>query len=388
MNYFQFLVVLAVLSGCGSDPAPATAGQADAAAGLTDAAASETTADAKADSKPNDTAVSAKDATTDGATTDVKVTETAGKTLPTCAQAVSGWVVTGKCSNGGSSIPYACMKAKGCELTWETDYRNWSGPMADGAYHLKNATGTEKIDGAFDSKDSGTYTYEGGSLTCTASIERFISSVTDQTCCDPVGQDCADKTMACVPIADTQDNQEIVTTGCLAMADAPTSTEGAVCKLAPALPCAAGLLCAREFGVTTGADGTCKKLCSAATHCAATQSCVIVGGAPKTGVCSHTCAPFVDAASPLACPAGFGCLAAGVANAKSERELGTLCLLQGSGKLGDACTSSSTCAPSSTCSGNQCKALCDSAHPCQTGACTDFGLPLGPTAPAGFGYCK
>ncbi|MBM4343318.1 MAG: hypothetical protein FJ100_08065 [Deltaproteobacteria bacterium] len=393
----RLLFVLAAalaLPRCASDPKPAatadgatTADTAVADGSPADGAVADT---AKADATKAETgtgdATTASD-TKAGSTGDAKPADVAKK-LPTCAEAAGGWVVTGTCSTGGASIPYACMKAKDCTLTWETDYRNWSGPLTGATYALKNGTGSEKIDGTFESMDTGSYTYAGPGITCNATMERFVSTVAPQPCCDPVGQDCADKNTACVPMAEQWNGQEILTTGCLPLADGATTSEGAVCKLAAEQPCAAGLLCARPVGVSSGSEGTCKKLCAAATHCGSIQSCVIVGGAPKTGVCSATCGPFATAGDPLACPAGFGCSPAAVASAQAERELGTVCLKQGNGKAGDACTSSTTCAPGTTCNSGQCRPLCDDAHPCAAGACAGFGLPEGKTVGKGFGYCK
>lgn len=373
------LIVLAACAGSEKSSAPAGTSAKDAggdgATALADTAAADTAAAdiASADAGKADAAADAKN---DAKTADVPKIS--------CAGVAGGWAVTGTCSNGGTSIPFGCMMVKDCTLSWETDYRDWVGPLTGADYSLKGKAG-DSIVGHFDGPDDATYTYQGGSLTCESSMTRFASSMTGQVCCHAVAQDCADAGQACVPIAEG----DIVTTGCLDVAAGATATEGAACSDTDLpLTCGKGLICGRPIGSPKGTASHCKKLCVGSKDCGATQNCLIVSGSPKSGVCETSCVAFAATGTAGACPAGMACTVAAVADAAEDRVSGTLCVLQGSGAVGAACDSTSDCGADSLCLGSKCRSLCDKAHPCAAGSCTDFGLTPGPTAPQGFGYCK
>lgn len=362
--------------GCGSSTS--TASKADAASTADSAGDSTPTGDASGDSTPTgDTSGDSKGG--DAQTSDSKASDT---TAFSCAQAAGAWAVTGTCSNGGGSIPYACMKVKDCTATWETDFRDWTGSLTGADYHLKNAAGSESIDGHFDDGNSGSYTFKGGSLTCDATMVRYSSTASDQLCCDVIVQDCVGPGQGCVPMLEGDVGAEIVTTGCLALADNATTSEGAACD-ASGLPlsCGKGLLCIKG----NGGQGTCAKLCISAGNCGASQNCVIASGAPKAGVCETACTPLAGNNS---CGDGQFCGPAAAANAAGQRVMAGACSAAGTTKFGGPCQGSGECKADSLCISGVCAPQCDDSHPCDVGTCTGFGLDLAQGMPANFGYCK
>lgn len=362
---------------CGADKAPAKV-VADAAV-VIDAGPETAAADVAADTVAKETA--AVDIKT------VDVVKDTGKTVP-CAARAGGYVVDGTCSNGGSSIPYACMLVKGCELTWQTDFRDWTGPLVGNDYTLVNAAKTDKIAGHFDDETSGTYTYEGGTLTCNASMALFETTFATDICCDPVAQACSEAGTACVPIQDGLAAALIVTTGCVALSETATSL-GAPCSTAPGkLTCQKGLICGGDGAGAAKDAGHCKKLCVGQGDCAAGQGCTIITTAPKGGVCAAICSPWAEKGTATACGDGEGCIPQTVSNAKAERVMGSRCIAVPGGKAGDACTTADGCSNGLACVGKACAPLCDDAHGCKTGACTGFGVTNGGDVGAGFGYCK
>ncbi len=368
----------------------AVVGSATAMATLTAGCGSDATTAAAADAAVSDSKV-ADSTSKDGVATDTVAGDVAkadSKTdtfTPSCAQAAGAWAVTGTCSNGASSIPFACMKAKGCTLTWEADFREWTGTLAGADYHLTNAAGSENIDGHFKSADMGSYTFSTKGLTCDATMDRFSSDLSDQLCCDVVAQDCQGAGKVCVPMLDTGSGAEIVTTGCLDVAGDATTTAGATCN-GNGLPltCGKGLLCVKPTGAGGSGQGACAKLCANAGDCGTSQSCVIASGAPKSGVCEAGCTPL---ASKDGCGDGQFCGPAALSDSSGQRVMGGACAVGGTVKAGEKCSGSGQCQVGAICASGACAALCDNAHPCPTGTCTGFGLTLAGSAPAGFGYC-
>lgn len=374
------LVAFALTAACAETAAPAK--PADTASGAQDATAA---ADSAADTTAADSAKLAETALPDVKSSDA--VKDVSKVVP-CADRAGGYVVDGQCSNGAQSIPYACMLVKGCDLTWETDFRDWSGPLTGNDYALANAGKTDTITGTFTGETTGKYTYKGGSLTCEATMEKFESTFASDICCSVTGQACSQPDTACVPIQDSAGPVNIVTTGCVPLAQAAT-TEGAPCSAAPGkLTCKAGLICSKDGGAADKDAGHCKKLCVAKTDCGQGQACVIVTGAPKSGVCAPVCSPFAELGSAGGCKAGETCAATAVSDGKGERGIGGECVASDDGKEGASCSSGSGCANGLACVDKKCAPYCDNGHPCKSGSCTNFGLPNGPDVGAGFGYCK
>lgn len=371
-------VVVGMVAGCSAQTTPAKA-VADVAAVADIAAETASAADSVAETAAKDTAAAEVKF--------VDATKDTGKVVP-CAARAGGYVVDGKCSNGGTSIPYACMLVKGCELTWQTDFRDWTGPLTGNDYTLVNAAKTDTIKGHFDDETSGTYTYEGGTLTCDATMARFETTFASDICCDPVAQACSEPGTACVPIQDKADTATVVTTGCVALADNAT-VEGAGCSTAAGkLTCKAGLICGGDGNPDAKDAGHCKKLCVAQTDCKAGQNCTIVTTAPKGGVCAAICSPFADKGSATACAATEACIPLTVSDSKAERVMGTRCVTSQGANAGEPCDSGGSCSNGLVCIGKACAYLCDGAHPCTKGSCGNFGVPNGADVAAGFGYCK
>jgi len=250
---------------------------------------------------------------------------------------------------------------------------------------LSNTAGTENIDGHFDSSNAGSYTFATKGLTCDATMVRFSSTLTDQLCCDVVAQDCQEAGKVCVPMLDSDSGAEIVTTGCIDVAADATTTAGAACAGGLPLACGKGMLCIKATGAGSGGQGTCAKLCVSAGDCGALQSCVIASGAPRSGVCESACTPL---ASSNTCGDGQFCGPAALSDSKGQRVMGGACAVAGTGKPGDKCSGSGQCQVDAICVAGKCAALCDSGHPCSTGTCKDFGLPLASSVGAGFGFCE
>lgn len=383
-NRFSVAVLAGLLGACGQATAPPVAADGSAAA---EVAAQDAVAAAADAAKGADT--TAADAATDGAaakdvaTIDAKAD--ASKPIA-CADRAGGYLVDGKCSNGGTSIPFACMLVKGCDLTWQTDFRNWSGPLIGNDYTLVNAAKTDKIVGKFENATGGTYTYEGPGLTCNATMERFESTFATDICCSVVGNSCSDAASACVPIQESAGPANIVTTGCVPLADAPTTVDAPCSAAAGKLTCKAGLMCIKDS--VKGDGGHCKKLCVAAGDCPAGQGCTIASAAPKAGVCFAVCSPFAAATDPLGCPQGQACMPLTASDAQAERVMGARCVPTEGGKIGDSCGSGANCENGAVCVAKSCAAICDDAHPCKAGSCTGFGVANGPDVGNGFGYCK
>ncbi len=108
---------------------------------------------------------------------------------------------------------------------------------------------------------------------------------------------------------------------------------------------------------------------------------------PPGGICAYgiegsdtifLCAPYDDCdvvGGTTGCPSGQGCYL--VSDAGDG-----LCLTNGTGATGTACTSTLDCRAGNICAdpgtGNVCIKLCDSSHPCSSGTCnTNVGLPTG-----------
>lgn len=381
---FSLTVLVGLLSACGQATTAPVAADSSATAEV----AAPDTASASADAAKS-ADIASTDSTTDLAVAKDVATVDAKPDAPkpiACADRAGGYLVDGKCSNGGASIPFACMLAKGCELTWQTDFRNWTGPLVGNDYTLVNAAKTDKIVGKFESATGGSYTYEGPGLTCNATMERFESSFATDVCCNVVAQGCADAGSACVPIQESAGPANIVTTGCVPLGDAPTTVD-APCNAAPgALTCKAGLMCIKD--AAKGDGGHCKKLCVAAGDCPAGQACTIASTAPKGGVCFPSCSPFAAVGADGACAVGQACMPLAVSDAAAERVMGARCVPTAGGKAGDACGAGANCENGAVCVAKLCAPLCDDAHPCKSGQCTGFGPPNGPDVGKGFGYCK
>ncbi len=337
-------------------------------------------------------ALAAADVAADGQTTDLGAKDTA-KDVPAdvvvpCSARAGGYLVDGTCSNGGSSIPYACMLVKGCELTWESDFRDWTGPLTGVDYALKNADGKETITGHFTSATTAEYQYKSSALTCDSTMELVEPSAATRLCCDPALQDCG-VGQACVPVSESVGGNPVATTGCVDLAKDATSL-GAVCTQDPnESPCAKGLVCVSMVGGKAADFSHCQKLCVGAGDCGSGETCVILGGTPKAGLCTQACSPFSDAAAALHCPSGQACAVTSVSDAKAERVLGGLCIVPGGAAVGAKCSSGAECGAGLVCFGKECQALCDDKHACASPAtCKAFEGGVNPALGASFGSCQ
>jgi hypothetical protein len=298
-----------------------------------------------------------------------------------CAARAGGYAVDGTCSGGGASIPYACMLAQGCQMTWEVDFRDWTGPLTGNDYALKNASGSETITGSFDTPTTGNYHYASATLTCDASLERIEPSHASRLCCSPLGQDC-DKGQACVPVLETLDSGDVLTTGCLDLAKDVTGLGGACTLQQDESQCQVGLVCLSGAGQTTA---SCRKLCAKAGDCGGSETCAGLTGAPRTGFCSASCTPFADGTG---CAKTDACTITRVVDDKGAAVLGTICIVPGGAVAGGTCKAGVDCGAGLACISGKCRPMCDAQHACASGKCTDLGIALGKTLGAGFGTCE
>jgi hypothetical protein len=331
------------------------------------------------DASATDTA-SGTDATTDSADATIKDVP-----APSCASRVGAYTIDGTCTGGASSITFACLVAKECDVSWVSDYRAWSGPLKGNDFTLASPDGTENIVGSFDSTSTGFYHYDNGSLTCDATFTTFDPSQADSLCCDVLANDCKTGDV-CVVVAEKPGTTEILTTGCVPLAANPTEEGGACTQSATESQCPAGSLCVRTTG-SSGNDGFCQHMCQRVTDCKGGQQCDIVTDAPRSGLCDTACEPFADVTG-TTCPAGQACVPTTIAGTDYLRSISTVCATPGTAALGKACGSGTYCAAGLVCSQSVCTPICDDKHPCTTGKCTNFGLPNASSAPAGFGFCK
>lgn len=304
--------------------------------------------------------------------------------IPECKTRGGAYIVDGICNSGESSIPFACLQAKDCDLTWITDYRTWSGKLSGLDYSLTNQKGDETIAGNFTSADSGKYSYDSGSVHCDATFNRLDPTQADSLCCDVMAQDCKAGD-ACVVVSEKPGTDVIFTTGCIPLASSVTVEGGNCAPSASQSACQKGSLCVLTPGSTS--SGKCVKQCQKSSDCGGLQ-CSVVTTAPRSGICQSSCAPFSDeTGSP--CASGETCVPTTVVNDSYVREIGTSCQGVGTGGKGATCTYTSDCGGGLVCTSGGCASLCDTKHPCAAGSkCTDFGIPNSSTAPAGFGFCK
>ena len=359
---------VALCGACGSK-----ASTSDGVDAITDVTNADVTAAGSDATSGTDATADSKDATTK----DVPV--------PSCASRVGAYTIDGTCTGGASSITFACMLAKDCDVSWVSDYRAWSGPLKGNDFTLASPDGTENLVGSFDSTSTGFYHYDNGSLTCDATFTFMDPSTADSLCCDVITNDCKTGD-ACVVVDEKPGTVDILTTGCMPLAANPTA-EGAACtQSATESPCAAGSICIRTTG-GTGNDGFCQHLCQRVGDCKSGQQCDIVTDAPRSGICDTPCAPFSDETG-SACPTGQACVPTTTAGADYMRSVSAVCAAAGIAALGATCGSGTYCASGLVCIKSACTPMCDTKHPCATGKCTGYGLPNAASAPAGFGFCQ
>ncbi len=370
MRKFIGLCAIVALAACGSKTATSDgADVADDAATGSDAVGTDAIAGTDATSAP--------DTKLDGAN-DVFI--------PSCASRAGAYAIDGTCTGGASSITFGCMRAKDCNLTWVGDYRTWSGTLKGNDFTLASTDGSENFSGSFDSASNGFYHYDNGSLTCDATVTYVDPTQADSLCCDVLANDCKTGD-ACVVVAETPANTPILTTGCVPLAASPTAEGNACTQSATETGCAAGSLCVRNTG-SAGSDGTCQHLCQQVSDCKAGLQCDIVSDAPRAGICDTACAPFADEAGGTTCPIGQNCLPTLIAGGNYVRAVSTVCGTSGTATAGQPCSATSLCGGGLVCIASACTPICDTKHPCATGACTGFGLASASGIPAGFGFCK
>ncbi len=320
------------------------------------------------------------------ATIDSKDAKTKDVVIPSCASRAGAYAVEGTCSGGTASIPFACMLAKDCQLTWAADYRTWTGPLTGNDFALASADGKETITGAFDTASTGSYQYASGGLTCDATMAYMDPGQADSLCCDVLANDCKTGD-ACVVVSETAGTTAILTTGCIPLAASPTAEGGACSQSATETGCAVGSLCVRTTG-GAGNDGICRKFCQRATDCKPAQQCDIVTDAPRSGICDAACAPFAGEAGGDACPAGQNCLPTLIADGTYQRFISTTCGAAGTAISGGACGNGVACGVGLVCVKSACTPLCDTKHPCASGTCAGYGITNASNVPAGFGFCQ
>ena len=255
-------------------------------------------------------------------------------------------------------------------------------------YKLASPKGDETITGEFTSADDGHYSYAGpGGLTCDADFSRLEPTVGNTPCCAPLGQDCA-ADEACVPVQEEGDAGAFITTECLPVAKAAVG-KGESCKTGSGgLGCKAGLMCTAAIGSGKGAVSTCKALCVAADQCGSSETCLILSGSPKAGLCDQACDLFAAATDTGACANGGVCQPVSAIDAKGQPAVGSVCTAPSALKAGDACKGLD-CGAGLSCSKGVCQPLCDDDHPCPSGKkCGKFKpAPLAPMAPSS-GVCS
>ncbi len=367
---------LAALLGmaCGQPASSATPAASDVGSATSDGGGDVGTADAAPGDAMADTHADAK--------ADVAVD------VGPCPDHAGAYAVTGTCTGGSSSIPFACYQQKSCDVSWIADYRIWAGTQTGMDYSLSNPSAGDKITGHFDDDTSGNYTYVGTGIECDSTMEKIEPSSATSLCCDPVSQDCGAPTLACVLVSENVNGKAVVTTGCVPLAQTPTAID-ASCSPGSAAVCAAGAICSPNLGGKSGDPSTCVKLCAAQGDCPGDQDCVVLADAPRAGACLPRCKVFGDSPAGVACTASQVCSIIVVADSGAERVMSATCLVSAGAKAGAPCNSASSCAAGLGCGDGTCRPLCDSVHPCVAGGtCTKFYFPASKPLDGALGYCK
>jgi hypothetical protein len=224
-------------------------------------------------------------------------------------------------------------------------------------------------------------------LTCEAEFTRLEPTVGDFPCCNPVGNDCGDG-KACLPVQETTDSGEVITTECLPVADSAVA-KGKVCKTnSSGQGCVAGTMCTATIGSGKGAASTCKALCVEASQCGKGETCLLLTGTPKAGFCDTACDLFSEPTATGACTDGGTCQPVSAIDGKGQPGVGSVCTAASKLGLGSPCKGLD-CGAGLTCSKGTCQPLCDDSHPCPGGKkCATFQpAPLPPIGPS-TGVCQ